>query len=99
MPCLPHSPLRIVQGTTRPWERELVPKYYASPLSGENRGAPTLLFRNWGIAWVGQPWMGLRRILRWGRRRMQDGQLGRTGEVLPDSLAAGVRSFPTGRLP
>ncbi len=99
MPCLPHSPLRIVEGTTRPWERDLVPKDYASPLSGENRGAPTLLFQNWRISWLGQPWMGLRQILRWGRRLVQGGQFGRTRKFLPDSLAAGVRSFPTGRLP
>ncbi len=36
MGALAHSPLRIVQGTTVPWERELESHDYASPFSREN---------------------------------------------------------------
>ncbi len=51
------------------------------------------------MSWLGQPWTGLREILRWGRRLMQEGGFDRSDGVLPDSLAAGVRSFPTNRAP
>ena len=93
------GPLRIVQGTTVPWERELESHDYASPFAQENLWAPYLRFQNRAISWLGQPWTGLRAILRWGRRQMQEGEFDRSDGVVPDSLAAGVRSFSTNRGP